>query len=131
MNRVILTGNLTADPVRTDTPSGIAMTRFTIAVSRRSSKDETDFFNVTCWRQSAEFAANNLTKGRKVGVVGSVQIRKYQDKDGVNRQAIDIIADEVEALSPRADNGTAGESQKPAPAGLVAEEQTSDEGLPF
>ena len=98
MNKVFLIGNLTRDPEVSTTASGIAMCRFTIAVNRRFSKDDnnnTDFFNVVAWRGVAESCGKVLSKGRKVAVSGSIQIRNYEAQDGTRRQAVDVIAVEV------------------------------------
>ncbi len=105
MNKVILVGNLTRDPELTETPSGVAVCRFAIAVSRDyASADgtrETDFFNITVWRGRAENCGKYLKKGNKVAVVGSLQTRSYEDKDGIKRSVTDIIANEVEFLTPK------------------------------
>jgi single-strand DNA-binding protein len=105
MNKVILIGNLTRDPELTETPSGVAVCRFAIAVSRDyASSDgtrETDFFNITVWRGRAENCGKYLKKGNKVAIVGSLQNRSYEDKDGIKRNVTDVIANEVEFLTPR------------------------------
>ena len=105
MNKVILVGNLTRDPELTETPSGVAVCRFAIAVSRDyASADgtrETDFFNITVWRGRAENCGKYLKKGNKVAVVGSLQTRSYEDKDGIKRNVTDIVANEVEFLTPK------------------------------
>ncbi|MBE7061456.1 MAG: single-stranded DNA-binding protein [Clostridiales bacterium] len=105
MNKVILVGNLTRDPELTETPSGVAVCRFSIAVSRDyASADgtrETDFFNITVWRGRAENCGKYLKKGNKVAVVGSLQTRSYEDKDGIKRNVTDIVANEVEFLTPK------------------------------
>ena len=105
MNKVILIGNLTRDPELSETPSGVAVCRFAIAVSRDYANSEgtreTDFFNITVWRGRAENCGKYLKKGSKVAIVGSLQTRSYEDKDGIKRNVIDVIANEVEFLSPR------------------------------
>ncbi len=105
MNKVILVGNLTRDPELTETPSGVAVCRFAIAVSRDYANSdgnrETDFFNITVWRGRAENCGKYLKKGNKVAVVGSLQTRSYEDKDGIKRNVTDIVANEVEFLTPR------------------------------
>ena len=105
MNKVILVGNLTRDPELTETPSGVAVCRFAIAVSRdyanADGTRETDFFNITVWRGRAENCGKYLKKGNKVAIVGSLQNRSYEDKDGVKRNVTDIIANEVEFLTPK------------------------------
>ena len=105
MNKVILVGNLTRDPELSETPSGVAVCRFAIAVSRDyASADgtrETDFFNITVWRGRAENCGKYLKKGNKVAIVGSLQNRSYEDKDGIKRNVTDVVANEVEFLTPR------------------------------
>ena len=105
MNKVILVGNLTRDPELTETPSGVAVCRFAIAVSRdyanADGNRETDFFNITVWRGRAENCGKYLKKGNKVAVVGSLQNRSYEDKDGIKRNVTDVIANEVEFLTPK------------------------------
>ena len=105
MNKVILVGNLTRDPELTETPSGVAVCRFAIAVSRDYANSdgtrETDFFNITVWRGRAENCGKYLKKGNKVAIVGSLQNRSYEDKDGIKRTVTDVIANEVEFLTPR------------------------------
>ena len=105
MNKVILIGNLTRDPELTETPTGVSVCKFAIAVSRDyASSDgtrETDFFNITVWRGRAENCGRYLKKGNKVAVIGSLQTRSYEDKDGIKRNVTDVIANEVEFLSPK------------------------------
>ena len=105
MNKVILVGNLTRDPELSETGSGIAMCRFSIAVQRdyanAEGNREADFFNITVWRNRAEVCARYLKKGNKVGIVGSIQNRTYDDKDGNKRTVTDIVASEVEFLTPK------------------------------
>lgn len=105
MNKVILVGNLTRDPELTETPTGVSVCRFAIAVSRDYANSdgtrETDFFNITVWRGRAENCGKYLKKGNKVAIVGSLQTRSYEDKDGIKRNVTDVIANEVEFLTPR------------------------------
>lgn len=99
LNKVILMGNLTADPEFKTTPSGVSVTTFTVAVGRRFAKpgDEVtaDFIRVTCWRQQAEFVSKYFTKGRSIVVVGSIQTRNWTDQNGQKRYSTDVVADEV------------------------------------
>ncbi len=105
MNKVFLIGNLTRDPELTETASGVAVCHFAIAVNRNyASQDgerQTDFFNCTAWRSLAETIARYTKKGNKVAVVGSVQLRNYEDNQGVKRTAVDIIVQDVEFLTPK------------------------------
>ena len=114
MNKVILVGNLTRDPELTETPTGVSVCRFSIAVSRDyASSDgtrETDFFNITVWRGRAENCGRYLKKGNKVAIVGSLQTRSYEDKDGIKRNVTDVIANEVEFLTPK---GAQAEDDEP------------------
>lgn len=100
MNKVILIGNLAADPEYAQTQSGIARCTLRLAVQRRFADAQgnraSDFFNVICWRQTAEFAAKYLEKGRKVAVEGSLQTRTYDAQDGSKRYVTEVIADNVE-----------------------------------
>lgn len=103
MNRVFLIGNLTRDPETRTTQSGTTVCSFTIAVNRRMKQDgqqETDFFNIVAWRQLGELCQKYLSKGRKCAVTGRIQTHSYEAKDGSKRTAWDIVADEVEFLSP-------------------------------
>lgn len=105
MNKVILIGNLTKDTELTETTSGVAVCKFDIAVSRpfanADGNRETDFFHITTWRGQAENCAKYLKKGNKVAIVGSLQNRSYEDKDGIKRNVTDIMAQEVEFLTPK------------------------------
>lgn len=112
MNKVYLIGNLTRDPELSTTTSGISVCRMSIAVGRRFSNAEgsreTDFFNVTAWRGTADNCAKFLKKGNKVAVSGSIQTRNYEKADGTKGFSIDIVADEVEFLSSRNDGSSEG-----------------------
>ena len=136
MNKVFLIGNLTRDPELSETNGGVSVCRFGIAVNRRfSSQDaerQTDFFNVTAWRALGETVARFTKKGNKVAVVGSIQIRNYEDNAGQKRTYADIIADEVEFLSPK--NGGSDEeySAPAAPRKKPALEAFDDDSdIPF
>ncbi len=105
MNKVFLIGNLTRDPELRETPSGVAMCRFAIAVQRPySSQDgerQTDFFECTAWRGLGETISRFTKKGNKVAVSGSIQIRNYEDNQGVRRTAVDVIVQDCEFLTPK------------------------------
>ncbi|MBE5739413.1 MAG: single-stranded DNA-binding protein [Clostridiales bacterium] len=106
MNKVFLIGNLTRDPELTETASGVPVCHFAIAVNRNYSgqdgERQTDFFNCTAWRATAETIARYTKKGNKVAVGGSIQLRNYEDNQGVKRTAVDIIVQDIEFLTPRA-----------------------------
>ena len=105
MNKVFLIGNLTRDPELTETPGGVAVCHFAIAVNRNYSgqdgERQTDFFNCTAWRATAETIARYTKKGNKVAVSGSIQLRNYEDNQGVKRNAVDIIVQDCEFLTPK------------------------------
>ena len=139
MNKVYLIGNLTRDPEISTTTSGISVCRMSIAVSRRFSNAEggrdTDFFNITAWRGTADNCAKFLKKGNKIAVSGSIQTRTYDRTDGTKGFSIDIIADEVEFLSSKNDGSTDGASEGGmgvAGGSPVSDLQPiSDDNLPF
>lgn len=103
MNKVFLIGNLTKDPELTETKSGTKVCKFFIAVPRQFKNDkgekETDFFNCTAWRAQGEVIAKYCSKGSKVAVTGSIQLRTYQDNKGIEKTAVDIIVQDCEFLS--------------------------------
>lgn len=118
-NRVILMGRMTRDPELRTTQSGIAMCRFSIAVDRRFGKSEdkqTDFFDVTAWRQTAEFVSKYFTKGRMIHVEGSIQNNNYTDQNGVKHYATAIMADQVSFCGDRAPEGSS--QYKPSQANI-------------
>ena len=136
MNKVFLIGNLTRDPELSETNSGVPVCRFAIAVNRRFSagdaERQTDFFNVTAWRGLADNVAKFCKKGNKVAVAGSIQIRNYEDNAGQKRTFVDIIADDVEFLTPKggasSDDGDYAPASRKKPA-LEAFDDDSD--IPF
>lgn len=106
MNKITLIGNLTKDPETRTTPNGTTVCSFTIAVNRRFSDSNgekvTDFFKINAWRQLGEVCSRYLAKGRKVAVIGELQARQYDGKNGT-QMSLDVSADEVEFLTPRED----------------------------
>ncbi len=135
MNKVYLIGNLTRDPELSTTNSGVSVCRLSIAVSRRFANAdggrETDFFNVTAWRATAENCAKYLKKGSKIAVVGSIQTRTYEKNDGTKGFSVDIVADEVEFLSSK--NEGSSETSAPASSGAPVSDlqPVDDDDLPF
>jgi single-strand DNA-binding protein len=99
LNSVIIMGRLTRDPELRRTQGGTAVTSFTMAVDRdfksQSGEKETDFIDVVAWRNTGEFAAKYLAKGRMAAVEGRIQVRDWQDKDGNRRKAVEVVADNV------------------------------------
>ena len=102
-NLVVLTGRLTADAELKTTPSGVSVTSFTIAVDRRGKGEDkqADFINIVAWRQTAEFITKYFSKGSMIGIEGSIQTRRYQDKDGNNRTAFEVVASNVQFMESK------------------------------
>lgn len=103
-NLVVLTGRLTADPELKTTPNGISVTSFSIAVSRRyraGEEAQADFINIVAWRQTAEFVSKYFKKGSMIGIEGSIQTRRYTDKNGNNRTAFEVVANNVQFVESK------------------------------
>lgn len=107
-NKVILVGNLTADPELKKTPSGVSVVSFTLAIQRRFAKPDdavqADFINIVAWRQTAEFVARYFTKGRSMLVSGALQSRSYTDQNGQKRYVTEVVADEVTFVDRKPDS---------------------------
>ncbi len=141
-NKVIMIGNLVADPELKQTPNGIAVTTFRIAVSRRFTRQgeqpQTDFFDIVAWRQTAEFVTRFFTKGRPILVCGSLQTRQWNDQNGNKRISYEIVADECTFVENRSANGGGREapiSEMPSYSSPKTdgsfEELSADDELPF
>ena len=139
MNKVFLIGNLTRDPELSETPSGVAVCHFSIAVNRNYSSGDgerqTDFFNCVAWRGLGETIARYTKKGKKVSIVGTIQTRTYENNQGVKVSAIDIVAQDVEFLSPK-DGGDGFDDVPPASTGGARRKPTlqpmdDDSDIPF
>ena len=151
INRVVLTGNLTRDPELRNTPSGTSVCSLRLAVNTRRKDaqgqwiDKPNYFDITVWGAQGENCAQYLAKGRPVAVDGRLEWREFTDKEGNNRQAIDVVADSVQFLGGRDDagNGNGGggnrfaqQSDVPAdtgdfqPAGAGAS-AAADDDIPF
>ncbi len=141
-NKVILIGNLVEDPELKQTPNGVPVTNFRIAVSRRfQNKDgqqDADFINIVCWRQSAEFVKRYFNKGRSILVCGSLQSRTWTDNNNQKRYTLEVVADEVSFVDRKPDSQSFSGNQMSAPApyssageGISFEEMSTDDDLPF
>ena len=148
-NKVILIGNMTADPELKQTAAGISVCSFTIAVNRRFARAEqgqqnVDFINIVTWRQHAEFVSRYFKKGNPILVCGQIQTRTWADPQGQKKYATEVVADEVSFVTSAAQNapasGGAGSSYTPdaygAPSfnstsGASFEEIPNDGDLPF
>jgi single-strand DNA-binding protein len=130
MNRVFQIGNLTKDPEARSTGSGISVCSFRIAVQRRFTGQDgqkvSDFFDVVAWRTLADICGKYLSKGSKVAVVGELQTRSYDAKDGSKRYVTEIVADEVEFLTPKARADSRGDELE-----REGFEEIEDDSLPF
>ncbi|MBR6781731.1 MAG: single-stranded DNA-binding protein [Clostridia bacterium] len=150
LNKVILAGRITADPELKQTPSGVSLVTFSLAVNRRfGSRDgqnqqpEADFFRITAWRNTAEFIAKYFRKGSAICICGSIQNRSWTDQNGQKRYVTDIIAEEanfVESRSSQEGQSTYGATDaysapaysSPAQGNAPKfEEIKTDDDLPF
>ena len=137
-NLVVLTGRLTADPELRYTANNTAVTSFSIAVSRRykaGEQAEADFINIVAWRQTAEFVTKYFQKGSMIGIEGSIQTRRYVDKEtGKNRTAFEVIANNVQFVESKRDGATSGAPASFSNAGANDFTDLSgetDDDLPF
>ncbi|MBQ3265344.1 MAG: single-stranded DNA-binding protein [Ruminococcus sp.] len=124
INRVVLMGRLVADPELKTTNTGISVTSFRIAVDRSyvkaGAERQADFFDIVAWRSSAEFVCRNFSKGSLIAIDGQLQSRQYQTKDGQNRTAIEVVADNVSFTGERRDtSGTYGGGYSQTPRANV------------
>lgn len=99
MNKVFVVGRLTKAPELKTTPNNISVATFTVAVTRRNNKEESDFLNVVTWRSLADNCAKYLVKGQQVAVCGELRTRSYDAKDGSRRYVTEIQADDMEFLA--------------------------------
>ena len=150
LNVVALMGRLTADPELKQTPNGISVVSFSIAVNRsyvsKGEERTADFINIVAWRNTADFVCKYFGKGQMMAVNGSIQTRNYEDKNGNKRTAFEIVADNVHfAESKNSGNNNTNNNSKPVatfnPSADVMSfstaddsefiEVTSDDDLPF
>ncbi len=117
LNKIMLIGNLGRDPEMSYTPSGSAVTKFSVAVSRRSkdkqsgeSKEETQWFNIVAWERLAEVCNQYLHKGSKVYLEGRMRSHKYSDKDNIERVAWEVVLNDMQMLDPKEARVGAGAS---------------------
>ena len=138
LNSVCLMGRLVADPELRQTPSGVSVCSFRIAVDRtyqpKGQEKQTDFINIVTWRSTAEFVSRYFRKGQLVAVQGSIQTSQYTDRDGNKRTAFDVVADNVFFAEKKAESGEtkqgAGYDHSPDIQGDFEEIVGNDE-LPF
>lgn len=140
INKAILVGRITAQPELKKTQSGVSICSFSIAVQRNYKGADgnytSDFINIVTWRNTAEFVCKFFTKGQMIGIVGSIQSRRYEDKNGNPRTAIEVVADEAQFVESKREASFSSEPQEftpPAVAGGndVEFEEVEDDDLPF
>jgi len=141
MNVVVLIGRLVADPELKYTPSGVAVCHFTIAVDRRfkspSGEKESDFFEVTVWKQTAEYASNYLVKGQMVGVNGRLQTRSWVQQDGQKRYKTEVVAEQLQGLQkpqgapPREAGGAPSQEYAPREAAPEAPTESMNADMDY
>lgn len=127
MNKVVLMGRLTKEPEMRATQSNTAVCSFSLAVNRRFKQEgqpDADFINVTAWAKTAEFVSKYFTKGQQVAVVGRIQTRNYDDKEGKKVFVTEVVAEEVYFADSKKEQSNVTTS-----AGFMAVE--GDSGLPF
>jgi single-strand DNA-binding protein len=134
LNRIILIGRLAQDPeLRYTSAEGVAVTTFSIAVERtfanQKGEREVDFIRIVTWRKLAETCANYLTKGRMVAVEGRLQLRSYEDRDGIKRTIAEVVASGVTFLDGRKDSSDSRDRAMPS----MGEENfaVQDDDVPF
>ncbi len=150
LNKVILCGRLTADPELKQTPSGVAVVSFSLAVNRRyqskgtdgaQAQQQADFINVVAWRDRAEFISRYFRKGSALCITGSIQTRNWQDQQGQKRYATEVVVDDAMFVDSKNESGAAGGQygadsynapsySSPASAPKFEELKTDDD-LPF
>ena len=135
INRVVLVGRLTRDPELRTTTTGKSVCDFSIAVQKRmkpqDGSPDADFFRVNCWEKTAEYVSNYLHKGRLVAVDGRLQARKFTDKDGNNREMVEIVADTVQGLDRPRDDAHEGSGSGARAAVAAGSVPSADEYDPF
>lgn len=129
MNNISLVGRLTADPELKQTQSGISVTSFTLAVDRPGSKDQTDFIPCVAWRGTAEFVSKYFTRGQRIGLIGKLTSRPYEDRNGNKRTAYEVVADHVEFVESK--KASEGNTTNNTAATFDEYEEIADDDLPF
>ena len=136
-NKVIIGGRLTADPEQKQTTSGISVVSFTVAVTRRGKDNETDFFNVTAWRDMAEFVSRYFRRGSSVCITGKLKNVTWTDKNGGKRLRTEILAEEISFVDSRSEReamleNTIEQEERDADGASYATETKEDDiDLPF
>lgn len=131
LNKAILMGRLTDNPELRRTPTDVTVTTFTLAVNRsyvkRDAERQTDFIDIVAWRQTAEFVCKYFKKGQLVAVEGSIQTRSYEDKNGVKRKVVEIVADAVHFCESKSQSGSGNYETQGRPSDAIFEVPTAFE----
>lgn len=98
LNKAVMVGRLTADPELRQTPNGVNVCSFTVAVNRPGKDKGTDFIDCVAWRSTSEFICKYFHKGDAIGIDGSIQTRNFEDKNGNKRKAVEVLCDQVSFL---------------------------------
>lgn len=145
-NKVILGGRLTDHPELKQTPNGVMVTHFSLAVNRRAKSEQgeqqADFINITAWRQTAEFICRYFKKGSNICLVGSLQVRSWTDQQGNKRYVTEVIADEAYFCETKSESKSEATSDSGAADDIVAKlgemygvpnftDMGNDDDLPF
>jgi|SRR6185312_377185 len=140
LNKIMLIGNLGKDPEFNVTPDGTPVAKFSLAVNRNAKNrsgewvKETEWFNIVAWRQVAERCEKFLHRGSKVYIEGRLSQRKYTDKEGIQRTAIEVIVNDMQMLDPKESSGGSGNyaERSSSPSGYAtAPTSASDDFDPF
>ncbi len=150
LNKVILMGRLTANPELRQTPNGVSVATFSLAVERnyqQGGQRQTDFINIVAWRNTADFVSRYMTKGQLIAVEGSIQTRNYEDKSGNKRTAFEVVVDQAYFAESKRDTARQENNNFPIPneinepqkgtgfsigdIGDYEEIDTDDDDLPF
>lgn len=133
MNKVILMGRLTRDPEVKTTQNQVEVCSFTLAVDRKyknaDGKKDADFISCVAWRKAAQLLGQYFKKGSRLGVVGSVSTRTYDDKEGKKVYVTEVAVDEIEFIDSKKDDATSGEPTSAPASGAIPDMTTPDPAL--
>lgn len=128
LNKAILMGRLAADPELRQTPNGVSVVSFRIAVNRTYNRELTDWIDIVAWRQTAEFVSKYFHKGSMIVVEGMIQTRTYEDKNGNKRYAVEVVADQCHFAESKSSGGS---SAAAAPFPIPSEANDPQNGANF
>lgn len=139
LNKAIIMGRITHDLELKQTPNGISVLSFSVAVERNYAKQgeerQADFIDCVAWRQSAEFISKYFGKGRMIALEGEIQTRTYQDKDGNNRKVTEIVVSQASFTGEPKDKAQNSNSipagAPPVPTADIPTDELTDDGVPF